>query len=121
MIFDVKIDFTYKARIVAGGHVTDPPACLTYSTVVARDSVHLTFLIAALNDLEVLSADVGNAYLNALMKERVHTICGPEFGPTLNGRISVITCALYGLKSSDAAWETFLWGHFPIWVSDPHW
>ncbi len=121
MIFDVKIDFTYKARIVAGGYVTDPPACLTYSTVVARDSVHLTFLIAALNDLEVLSADVGNAYLNALMKERVHTICGPEFGPTLNGRISVITCALYGLKSSDAAWETFLWGHFPIWVFDPHW
>jgi hypothetical protein len=67
-------------------------------------------LIAALNDLEVLSADVGNAYLNASMKDWVHTICGPEFGPTLNGRISVITCALYGLKSSDAAWRNLFVG-----------
>ena len=34
MVFDVKMDFTRKARLVAGGHKTDPPTTLTYSSVV---------------------------------------------------------------------------------------
>ncbi len=105
MIFDIKLDFTRKARFVAGGHVTDPPSSLTYSSVVARDSIRLAFLIAALNDLELLAADVGNAYLNAYTKEKVHTICGAEFGQNLIDHIAVITHALYGLKSSGAAWR----------------
>jgi hypothetical protein len=41
--------------------------------MVSRDSIRLAFLIAALNSLEALSADVGNAYLNAPTKEKVHT------------------------------------------------
>ena len=61
MIFDVKIDFTRKARLVAGGHLTDPPTTLTYSSVVSRESLRLAFLIAALNDLNILVADIGNA------------------------------------------------------------
>jgi len=106
MIFDLKLDLTRKARFVAGGHMTDPPTCLTYSSVVSRDSVRLAFLIAALNDLDILSADIGNAYLNAETKERVHTICGPEFGSHYLGRVAVIQKALYGLKSSGAAWRS---------------
>ncbi len=35
MIFDVKMDFTRKARFVAGGHMTDPPQSITYSSVVS--------------------------------------------------------------------------------------
>jgi hypothetical protein len=53
MIFNVKMDFTWKAQQVAGGHVMDPPTSMTYSSVMSRDSVQLAFLIAALNDLEV--------------------------------------------------------------------
>ena len=34
MIFDVKMDFTRKARFVAGGHTTETPTALTYSSVV---------------------------------------------------------------------------------------
>jgi hypothetical protein len=63
-----------------------------------------------LNNIEVLSADVGNAYLNASTKERIHTICGPEFGPTLIGRVAIITRTLYGLKSSGAAWRNLFAG-----------
>jgi hypothetical protein len=107
MIFEVKMDFTRKARFVAGGHWTAPPASLTYSSVVARDSVRLCFLIAALNDLELLAADIGNAYLNADTRERVHTTCGPEFGRE-QGRIAIIRKALYGLKSSGVAWRAHL-------------
>jgi len=39
MNFEVKIVFTQKARFVAGGHMTDPPAEITFSSVVSRDSV----------------------------------------------------------------------------------
>ncbi len=110
MIFDIKMDFTRKARFVAGGHVTDPPTSITYSSVVACDSVRLAFLIAALNDLNILSADIGNAYLNAPTKEKVHTTCGLEFGHNYVGCIAVITRALYGLKSSGAAWRNMFAG-----------
>ena len=54
-----------QARYVAGGHMTDPPSTLTYSSVVWRDSVRIAFLFAALNDVDVLAAVIGNAYLNA--------------------------------------------------------
>ena len=40
IIFDVKMeDFRRKARLVAGGHVTEAPATLTYASVVSRESV----------------------------------------------------------------------------------
>ena len=105
MVFDVKHDLVRKARYVAGGHMTDPPKESTYSSVVSRDSVRIAFLIAALNDLDVLSADVQNAYLNAPTKERVYTTAGLEFGPQYVGRPVLIVRALYGLKSSGARWR----------------
>jgi hypothetical protein len=80
MIFDVKMDFTRKARFVAGGHMTDPPSAITYSSVVSRDSVRIAFLLAALNDVPILATDIGNAYLNANPREKVYTTAGPEFG-----------------------------------------
>jgi len=65
MIFDVKMDFTRKAIFVAGGHMTNPPSAITYSSVVSRDSVRIAFLLAALNEIDLLATDIGNAYLNA--------------------------------------------------------
>ena len=35
MVFDVKMDFTRKARFVAGGHTTETPSNITYSSVVS--------------------------------------------------------------------------------------
>jgi hypothetical protein len=86
MIFDIKCDFTRKARFMAGGHWTDAPDSITYSSVVMRDSVRMGFLLAALNDLDILAADVGNAYLQAPAREKVHTTAGPEFGPHNDGK-----------------------------------
>jgi len=108
MIFDIKMDFTRKARYVAGGNMTDPPDSITYSTVVSRDSVRIAFLLAALNDLDLLATDIGNAYLNAPAREQVYTTAGPEFGPELEGKAVLIVRALYGLKSSGAAWRAHL-------------
>eukprot|EP00978_Attheya_sp_CCMP212_P010066 scaffold24179_cov31-Attheya_sp.AAC.1 len=110
MIFDIKIDFTRKARFVAGGHLTDPPASVSYSSVVAHDSVRITFMIAALNDLSVLVADVGNAYLNAPCREKIWFTAGKEFDSRAGTKI-VLVRALYGLKTSGAAWRAHISGN----------
>ena len=97
MIFDVKIgeNFRRKARLVAGGHTTDAPATLTYSSVVSRDSVRIALTIAALNGLEVMACDIQNAYLTADCREKIWTRAGPEFGSE-SGTIMLIRKALYG-------------------------
>ena len=58
----------------------EAPALLTYSSVVSHESVRIAVTVAALNDLDVLVADIGNTYLNADCREKVCTIAGPEFG-----------------------------------------
>jgi hypothetical protein len=107
MVFDVKIDFTRKARFVAGGHTTDTPTVLTYASVVSRDSVRIAFMLAALNQLDVVTCDIQNAYLNADCREKVWTRAGPEFGSE-QGQVMLVTKALYGLKSSGAAFRAML-------------
>jgi hypothetical protein len=109
MIFDVKSDLTRKARLVAGGHQTDPPKESTYSSVVSRDSVRIAFTLAALNGLDVLAGDIQNAYLNAGTKEKVYTIAGPEFGSNAKRPVLIVR-ALYGLKSSGARWRDHISG-----------
>ena len=107
MVFDIKMDgLVRKARLVAGGHETGDVSTITYSSVVSRDSVRIAFLYAALNDLDVMSADIGNAYLNAPCKEKIWTVAGPEFGED-EGKIYIVKRALYGLKSSGSAWRSF--------------
>jgi hypothetical protein len=107
LIFDVKFDLTRKARFVAGGHLTDTPSFMTYASVVSRESVRIAFTIAALNDLDVLSGDIGNAYLNAPTKEKIWFRAGDEFGSQA-GRPVIIVRALYGLKGSANAWRNLL-------------
>jgi hypothetical protein len=108
MIFHIKCGSTHKARIVAGGHCTDAPNTITYSSVVTRESAHIGLLIAALNELDILAADIGNTYLQAPAREKVHTTAGQELGPNHVGKTVIIICAIYGFKSSGAAWHTQL-------------
>ena len=89
MIFDLKMDFTHKAWLVAGGHLTQTPTSLTYASVPSRESVRLMFLVAALNDLNVVMTDIGNAYLNVKVREKIWSTAGPEFGEH-NGSVVLI-------------------------------
>jgi hypothetical protein len=82
MVFDIKMDLTQKARLVAGGHQTDPPKESIYSSVISKDSVRIILTIAALNDLDILAADMQNAYLNVPTNEKVYTTAGLEFRPS---------------------------------------
>jgi Reverse transcriptase (RNA-dependent DNA polymerase) len=108
MVFDVKADFTRKARFVAGGHTTETPASITYSSVVSRESVRIAFLLAAVNDLEIMSCDIGNAYLNAPCREKVWFVGGLECGEDFDKALVITRGALYGLKSSGASWRQML-------------
>jgi Reverse transcriptase (RNA-dependent DNA polymerase) len=108
MVFDIKVDLTRKARLVAGGHMTEVPKDSIYSSGVSRDSVRIALTLATLNGLEVLAADIQNAYLNAPTKEKCYCIAGPEFGSDKTGRTVLIVRALYGLRSSGARWRDHL-------------
>ena len=109
MIFDIKMeDFRRKARYVAGGHATVAPPTLTYASVVLRESVRIALTLAALNDLEVKTSDIQNAYLTAPCSEKIWTTLGSEFGPDFAGKKALVVRAFYGLKSAGASFRNHL-------------
>ena len=98
IVFDVKMDFTRKARWVKDGHLTRDPAESNYAGVVSRESVRIAFTYAALNGLNVATGDIKSAYLQAPSSEKHYIICGKEFPLELQGRVAIIRRALYGGK-----------------------
>jgi hypothetical protein len=96
-----------KARLVANGNETETPKDITFSSVVSRDSVRLFFLLAALNDVDILSCDIQNAYLTAKTKEKLWTRVDAALGAD-KGRPAKIVRALYGLKASKACFRAHL-------------
>ena len=100
IIFDVKMDFTRKARYVLDGHRTEDPQGSTYAGVVSRESVRIAFTYAALNGIDIMAADVLNAYLQAPASEKHYIVCGLEFGLENKGKRARIVRALYGGKAA---------------------
>ena len=100
IIFDVKMDFTRKARFVKDGHKTADPEGSRFAGVVSRESVRIALTYAALNGLDVCAADIRNAYLQAKSSEKHYVECGLEFGLENIGKKAIITRALYGGKVS---------------------
>ena len=82
LIFDVKLsdNFRRKVRFVADGHIFETPASITYITLISRYSVRILLLSSAFNDLNVMGADVQNAFLSADNLEKHWIRGGPEFG-----------------------------------------
>ena len=60
--------------------------------------------LAELNNLALWGADVGNAYLQALIKENLYAVGGHEF-EELQGHVLVMYKALYGTRSGGACWH----------------
>jgi hypothetical protein len=101
IIFDVKMDFTRKARWVLNGHLTpDATDVSTYAGVVSRESKRIALTYAALNGLDVIAADIRNAYLQAPSSRKDYIICGREFGIENFGKKALIRRALYGGKTA---------------------
>jgi hypothetical protein len=100
MIFDVKMDFTRKARWVLDGHKTPDIDGSSYAGVVSRESVRIALTYAALNEIDLMAADIRNAYLQAPTSQKHYIVCGPEFGIENAGKRALIHRALYGGKTA---------------------
>ena len=71
MIFDVKQDLIHKCRLaVECCCIIDVSPHASYSSVASRKSVRMGFLFTALNNIDILACDIGNAYLNAPNREK---------------------------------------------------
>ncbi len=86
---------------MAGGHWTNAPATITYASMISCETVCLALTIVPLIDLKVQVGYVLTAYNTALVKEKVWTVLGPEFGHDTCKSV-IIARASYGLKSAGA-------------------
>jgi hypothetical protein len=96
IVFDIKMDFTRKARWVKDGHKTPDSPTPSFAGVVSRESICICLTYAALLGLPVWGADICNAYLQAPSSEKHFVICGPEFGIENEGPVALVCRALYG-------------------------
>ena len=92
---------------MGGGHTTNAPASIKYLSVVSRNSVRISLIIAALNGLGILACDIQNSYLIAKCRDLIWTTVGPKLGSE-EGSIVVVKMALYGLKLSGAEFRAKL-------------
>jgi hypothetical protein len=108
-VFDVKMeDFRRKARLVANPHTSKdfkvPSPSETYASVIGRETVRIALTMAALNDLEVKTADIEGAYLTTPAVEKLYCKLGREFGEHA-GKRAIITRAIYGTFTAASAFR----------------
>ena len=106
-VYAVKHDGRFKARLVAGGHLTAIPDDSIYLGVFSLKGIRVIIFLAKLNNLPVYFTDIGNAYLEASTKEKVYIIAGSEFGE-LEGHTLKINIALFRLQSFGLLWHEHL-------------
>ncbi len=73
-----------------------------------HEIVHIVLMLAALNLLEVMAADIMNTYIIAQCKEKIWTMIGSEFRN--DEGMKAFLRALYGLKSTSQAFNEHLTG-----------
>jgi len=66
-----------------------------FSRVVGMETIHVGFLLAAMNGLDICAVDIGNT-LYRHTKEKVYIIARKEFG-ALSSEPLIIDKGLYGL------------------------
>ena len=79
---------------MAGGHTTEVPSFINYSSAVSRDSDWLAFTIVALKGVDVISCDFENAYLNAMCRKKIWFEGGTECGEN-KGKVLIIVRAVW--------------------------
>ena len=87
--------------MVGGNHQTGPKD-ESYSGVVSLTTIRILFLLATINKLHLWAADIGNAFLNGITRDKLYIIVGPEFGPERAGKVLVLYKSIYGARSSCA-------------------
>ena len=78
------------------GPLISEPIENIYSCVVSQRNLRFVIFLGKLNHLELWGAAIGNAYLEALIDEKLYIVAGPEFQEH-ERYILVFLNALYGL------------------------
>jgi len=86
---------------------------------VCQEEVRIAFVYAALNELDVTAGDIQHAYLTAPWLEKYWAICGPEFGPELQGCKVLIVRALYGTECAGRDFRNHLRGCMEMFNYQP--
>ena len=71
-------------------HCTGDPKTSKYAGIVSWESIRILLTNAALHDIDVMAADIRNAYLQAPTSEKRCIICGEEFGLENVGKRALI-------------------------------
>ena len=80
MVFDDNMDdFSRKAHLAVGGHLTWTQDSVTYSCMVPRETLYIILAMVPLHDLEVKAADILNAYIMVPSREKIWIVLSPEF------------------------------------------
>ena len=103
-VFDVKHYGKFKARLLADGHLTKEPTETVYSGLVLLRNLRLAMFLIELRNLQLWGADVGNAYFQALTKEKLYIVAGSEF-EELQVHVLDMYKPLYGARSGGACWD----------------
>ena len=107
MVFDIKADGRYKARLCVGGNVLDCDDYTTFSSTIKDISIRLLMVIAAQNKLHTMTTDVANAFCTAPCMEKIWSTAGKEFGKRQGSKVS-LKRALYGTKTASRSFHEFL-------------
>ena len=75
--------------------MTNAPATIIYASIVSREAVRIALMIATLNDFNVKSGNILNAYVQAPVTEKVWITLGLVFGKDAR-KTAVNVRALYG-------------------------
>lgn len=104
LVYDVKHDGQHIVKIVADRYLTNLPDYSVYYNVVSLYGLCLIIFLTELNDFQLWSTDIGNAYLEAKTLEMLYIIAGPVFGER-EGHVLINYKALYRLCSSGLRWH----------------
>ena len=100
-MFDIKMDFTRKVKWVKDGHQNPDPGTSSYAGVVICGNIRILLMYASLHKVDVMAADIINAYLQAPTYEKHFIICDADLhGIEHAGKRAMFVRALYGSKLS---------------------
>ena len=69
-VFAVETDLRHKARMVMGGHVTNADDMDKYAATTSMNGVKLQLYLTSRGKKDLISGDVGSAYLNSFTQRK---------------------------------------------------
>ena len=104
----------YKSRLVVQGYTMEPGVDFesTFSPVARLTSIRLIASLACMHNLEMIHADIPNAYLNGKATKLVlvrlpeywNSLIGPDLGP--DGSPVIMVGSVYGTPDAGQNWNT---------------